>query len=330
MKRNTWIALGAAAVGGALLLRATRRRDTLAGKVVLITGGSRGLGFEVARRCVERGARVAVLSRDAETVKRAAEVLGHGVLPIACDVGDEAGMRRAVTAVTAHFGRVDVLMHVAGRIVVGPEKTMDVADYRTSVDAHLFGAIHGVRAVLPQMRARKDGRIVLISSIGGRMSLPHLVPYSAGKFALVGYGEGLHSELAPEGINVTTVCPGLMRTGSPRNADFKGDHRGEYTWFAVADSLPGISISARTAACRIVDACELRKADLMMMPMGTPLLVFKLLFPEAFAWMFELTNRALPDGTSKRVFKGYDSETDVTRSAITTLTREAEQRNNEV
>ena len=74
--------------------------------------------------------------------------------------------------------------------------------------------------------------------------MPHLLPYSASKFALVGFSEGLRAELAKDGIRVTTVCPGLMRTGSPPNAAFKGRHREEYAWFALSDALPILSISA--------------------------------------------------------------------------------------
>lgn len=98
------------------------------------------------------------------------------------------------------------------------------------------------------MRRQRGGRIVNVSSVGGKIGVPHLLPYTASKFALTGLSEGLRVELKRERILVTTVCPGLMRTGSPRNALFRGKHKREYAWFAIADSLPLLSISAESAA----------------------------------------------------------------------------------
>jgi short-subunit dehydrogenase len=106
------------------------------------------------------------------------------------------------------------------------------------------------------MRRRGFGRIVNIASIGGEAAVPHLVPYCVGKFALVGLSDGLRAELAQEGILVTTVSPGLMRTGSHLKALFKGRHRQEYGWFASAASAPVLSVSAEHAARIIVRACE--------------------------------------------------------------------------
>src|SRR6185503_4123757 len=119
-------------------------------------------------------------------------------------------------------------------------------------------------AVLPEMRARREGRIVNITSIGGKISVPHLLPYSASKFALVGLSEGLRAELAKDGIVVTTICPGLMRTGSPRNATFKGQHRAEYAWFSIGDSLPVTAMSADRAARQILTACKRGEAEVVL------------------------------------------------------------------
>ena len=84
------------------------------------------------------------------------------------------------------------------------------------------------------MRRQRDGRIVNVSSIGGKIGVPHLVPYCASKFALTGLSDSIRGELARHGIYVTTVCPRMMRTGSPFNAWFKGHYREEFTWFAVS------------------------------------------------------------------------------------------------
>src|SRR3978361_1009080 len=99
-------------------------------------------------------------------------------------------------------------------------------------------------------------RIVNIASIGGEISIPHLLPYSVSKFALVALSQGLHTELADRGISVTPVCSGLTRRGSPRNAQFKGQHRKEFAWFAISDAMPVASISSHRAARQIVEACR--------------------------------------------------------------------------
>jgi short-subunit dehydrogenase len=150
-------------------------------------------------------------------------------------------------------------------------------------------------AVLPSMRQKKTGRIVNISSIGGKVSVPHLVPYSASKFALVGLSKGLRAELMKDGIKVTTVCPGLMRTGSPRNADFKGKHRFEYAWFSISDALPLLTVSAENAARQVVQACKRGQAELVISVPAKIAVLFDSLFPETMSQMLALTNRLLPD-----------------------------------
>ena len=169
-----------------------------------------------------------------------------------------------VAAVNNRFGHIDVLVNNAGVIQVGPIEVMTHEDFELAMQAHFWGPLNTILAVLPSMRQRRQGRIVNISSIGGKVSVPHLVPYSASKFALVGLSKGLRAELMKDGIEVTTVCPGLMRTGSPRNADFKGQHRFEYAWFSISDALPLLTVSAENAARQIVHACKRGQAELVI------------------------------------------------------------------
>src|SRR5262249_29078614 len=140
----------------------------------------------------------------------------------------------------------------AGIIQVGPMETMTLADYQEAMRVHYWGPLYTALAVLPQMKQRRAGRIVNITSIGGKVAVPHLLPYVGSKFALVGLSEGLRAELMKDGILVTTVVPGLMRTGSPRNAFFKGQNEAEYAWFKIGDSIPVLTTSAERAARRIV------------------------------------------------------------------------------
>src|SRR5215218_7370804 len=236
--------LAAAGAGAYLAARAVYRKFggyDFEGKTVLITGGSRGLGLVLARGFAAEGANVAICARDPQELERArADLASRGARALAfpCDVTDRAQVKELVEVVTRHFGRIDVLVNNAGVIEVGPLEVMTLEDYEEAMKTHFWGPLYATLAVLPEMRGRRDGRIVNIASIGGKISVPHLLPYSASKFALVGLSEGLHHELAAEGINVTTVCPGLMRTGSPRQADVKGQVRKELAWFSISDALP--------------------------------------------------------------------------------------------
>lgn len=217
---------------------------------MLITGGSRGLGLALARQFAAYGCRLALCARDPAELERARQDLtgqGADVLTVPCDVRDRADVGRLVTDVTQHFGRIDVLVNNAGIIQVGPGANMSVEDFEAALPSDFWGTLYPTLAVLPQMRGRRGGRIVNITSIGGKVSVPHLLPYSCAKFAAVGLSEGLRAELARENISVTTIAPGLMRTGSFGQALFKGRHDQEYAWFSVGDNLPGLSLSAPPA-----------------------------------------------------------------------------------
>src|SRR5215216_1169689 len=224
-------------------------------KTVLITGGSRGLGLVMAREFAREGSRLVLCARDEQELdqaRRDLEKLGTEVMVVPCDVTNRQDVNAMVAAVNDRFGAVDVLVNNAGVIQVGPLEVMTEEDFELAMQAHFWGPLNMILAVLPSMRQRKTGRIVNITSIGGKVAVPHLVPYSASKFALVGLSKGLRAELMKDGISVTTVCPGLMRTGSPRNAEFKGQHRFEYAWFVLGDSLPLISMSAERAAAQVI------------------------------------------------------------------------------
>jgi short-subunit dehydrogenase len=255
MKRS-WMGLTLVAAGAVVAARRrSRRHFDLEGRTALVTGGSRGLGLALARELGASGARVAICGRDGEALSRARARLaedGISVLALECDVADRSSVQHLVGAVTERLGPVEMLVNDAGIIEVGPALSMTIDDYREAMAINFWGTLHTTLEVLPSMTARRTGRIVNITSIGGKIAVPHLLPYSASKFAAVGFSEGLRAELSGSGVKVVTVVPGLMRTGSPRNATFRGKQRAEYAWFSIADSLPGLSISAAEAARRIV------------------------------------------------------------------------------
>jgi NAD(P)-dependent dehydrogenase (short-subunit alcohol dehydrogenase family) len=187
---------------------------------VLIFGGSRGLGLTMARELAVQGARLALAARDQNELTRArAELARHtSVIVLPCDVRRREEVETAVSRTVEYFGGLDVLINDAGVIQVGPLDHVSIEDFEDAMGTHFWGPLYGTCAARPHLRRSDSARIVNISSIGGQVSVPHLLPYSASKFALVGLSEGLHAELAREGILVTTVSPGLMRTGSTYNA----------------------------------------------------------------------------------------------------------------
>jgi NAD(P)-dependent dehydrogenase (short-subunit alcohol dehydrogenase family) len=332
------IAFGAAAGGALMLARATLRRERdfdFRGKIAIVTGGSRGLGLVLGRQLASRGARVVICARDPEELEVARlDIQSHGgdVLAIPCDLAQRDEVKRMVSQVIDEFGRIDVLINNAGTIAVGPIEAMKLDAYQYSMDTIFWSAVHTAYYVVPHMQRQGGGRIVNISSIGGKVGVPHLAPYCAAKFAVTGWSRALRGELMKDGIVVTTICPGLMRTGSPRNAEFKGQHQAEYAWFKIGDSLPFLSMSAEHAASRILAAAQQGEVEVVLGLPAKVAVVVDQLFPEISGDLAVLAGRLLPAmggiGTESR--RGAESESSASRNILTQSTDRAAERNNEV
>lgn len=327
-----WLAAGAIAYLGRQAVRQRRETD-LAGRVVLITGGSRGLGLVLAREFAREGCRLVICARDEVELEGARKDLrdrGAEVLAEHCDVADREQVERLIERATSHFGGIDVLVNNAGIIQVGPLESMAVEDFERALAVNFWGSVYTVFALLPQMRERGSGRIVNITSIGGKVAVPHLLPYDCAKFALVGFSEGLRAELAKDGITVTTVVPGLMRTGSPPNALFKGDREKEFTWFSVGDATPLTAMSAERAARRILQATKRGEAEVTLGWQAKLLRLTHDLFPGATADLLGWVNRALPEGGAETgEARGMELATAVSPSPLTALMNQAARENNE-
>lgn len=337
-RRSDRMQLAAATALGAVwvarLLR-TGEGYRLRDKVVLITGGSRGLGLALARETGARGARLAICGRDPESLERARASLaraGAKVVAIPCDVTDRGSVQNLVDQVSRGLGPVDVLINNAGVIEVGPAETMSVADYEEALATNFWGMLYPTLAVLPDMRKRRAGRIVNITSIGGKLGIPHLLPYSASKFAAVGFSQGLRAEVAAEGIKVVTVVPGLMRTGSPRNAIFRGQHRAEYAWFSISDSLPGLSISVEDAARRIVKAFRRGDAEVLFPAVAKVAAVANAVAPGVTANVLGLVDRLLPGASTgdRSRHTGAESQSWISPSWLTQLGDRAARKYNQL
>lgn len=328
----------AAGLGALIGIRASLRRKRkmdLTGKTVLLTGGSRGLGLVLARQLVEQGVKLAICARNADELEQArAELAGLGgdVLAVPCDVTNEQEVMALAATVRAHFGPVDILINNAGVIQVGPMESMTLFEYEEAMKTHFYAPLYTTLALAPEMQQRRQGRIVNISSIGGKISLPHQIPYSASKYALVGLSEGLRAELKKDNVFVTTVCPWLTRTGSPRNVIVKGQNKKEYAWFSIVDSLPLFTMSAESAAAKIIEAIIYGDAELVLSIAGKVFVGFHGLFPNLASDVMAQINEFLPapGGIGTERTRGYASESSLSPSLLTALTEKAAWKNNEI
>jgi short-subunit dehydrogenase len=266
-------------------------------KAVLITGGSRGLGLEIARQVCQYGGRVGILARSPEELAEAKTELdriGGETLTIQCDLFDGSQIQSAIQQMLQRFGRIDVLVNNAGIIEVGPIDHMKMADFDRAMRVHLWAPVILTMQVIPHLRANGGGRIVNISSIGGKMAVPHMVPYCTSKFALTGFSDSIRSEVARDKIYITTVTPGLMRTGSHVFAKFKGDHSAEYAWFSFASHTPIISISVERAAAKILNAARRGRSTLIYPWPAYLAIAGNAVFPNLTAFLMKLVNRCFP------------------------------------
>jgi NAD(P)-dependent dehydrogenase (short-subunit alcohol dehydrogenase family) len=293
-------------------------------------------GLVLARELAAEDPRLVIAARNADELERARQDLerhGARVTTEVCDIREREDVDRAISGIVARQGGIDVLINDAGIIQVGPIDHMTLSDFENAMATHFWGPLYTIRAALPHLRQSPTARIVNISSIGGKIAVPHLVPYCASKFALTGLSEGLRAELAKDGIRVTTVCPGLMRTGSTYNAWFKGNHRHEFAWFHIADSLPGLSIDARRAAHQIVEACRYGEPELIITLPAKLAVVVNATFPGFLSAAMTVANRALPgpdaeSGAQSR--SGWQSVSRLAPSRVTQQSDRATVENNQV
>jgi len=269
----------------------------LRGRVVVISGGSRGLGLVLARYVCARGGNVALIARDPEELARAkADLAPHGnvVLTIECDLLDSEQIRSAVRRIIDRFGKIDILVNNAGIIEVGPLEHMRPEDFDRAMRLHFWAPLELISQIVPEMRIWGGGRIVNISSIGGKIAVPHMASYSASKFALTGLSDAVRAELARDNIHVTTVAPGMMRTGSHVNAKFKGKHDKEFAWFAASAGAPLLSMNANRAARKILAACRRGQPSLILTFAARAAILGNALFPNLTGYAMKFANRLLP------------------------------------
>ncbi|MFF1673966.1 SDR family NAD(P)-dependent oxidoreductase [Nocardiopsis flavescens] len=314
-----WAAAGAALGVGAAVVVPEPRTTRLTGRVALVTGGSRGLGLRLAREFGERGASVVVCARDGEELERAAADLeGRGVRvrTVRCDVTEPGAPEQLVREAVAAFGHLDFVVNNAGIIRVAPYEVLEEEDFREAMETMFWAPLRVARAALGPL-AETGGSLVNITSIGGRLSVPHLLPYSCAKFAEVALSEGLGAEVARRGVRVTTVVPGLMRTGSQRAAVFAGNAEREYSWFALGAGLPLVSVDAGRAARRIVEAAARGRSHLVLTPLAVAVLAARGLCPSLVQGAMRVMAGALPRPSAQpREKRGAAADTGLVNGAV--------------
>jgi NAD(P)-dependent dehydrogenase (short-subunit alcohol dehydrogenase family) len=309
----------AGAIAGGTILTALAVRKLTAkpvpdGAVVVITGGSRGLGFAIASRFAKGHVRLVLAARDRDELERAqASLLSrHPHLSpddfylVAADLMSTPECDRLIAEAIARFGRVDVLVNNAGIIGVGPLEAQTPERFEDAMRLMFFAGLYTTWSALPHMLRQQPltgairARIVNISSIGGKIAVPHMLPYTAAKFAMTGFSEGLHAELRHKGVRVTTVCPGLMRTGGEDHAHFYGDADAEAKWFKFMAKTPGISTSVEHAANVIYRAVSHGCAEVTITPQAMLAARFGGLCPESLQLANALANRYLLPSAPQR------------------------------
>ncbi|WP_234462410.1 SDR family NAD(P)-dependent oxidoreductase [Adhaeribacter terrigena] len=329
-----WLGAGA---GALLALRAVTKKInaySFQGKVVIITGGSRGIGLAIARILAEEGARLAICARTAHQLKTASEALtdlGAEVLAVPCDLTDRKQAEAFIQRVKTHYGQVDVLINNAGIIQAGPLEAMALPDFENAMSTHFWAPLYTMLSVIPEMKARGTGRIVNIASVGGKVSVPHIVPYSASKFALVGLSRGFRHELKKDGIKVTTINPGLTRSGSNVNILVKGQAEKEYAWFTTMGSSLLTSSSVENTARQIVEACRYGEAEIVTNLPARLLILANDLFPELTSDILSLSSQyILPDPSDNKSEKtGLESDSKLVPEHLRKRSFKAALENNE-
>jgi len=330
--------LTAGAMAGAAALTALRTQDDLRGEVAVVTGASRGLGLLLARELARQGCALIICARDPAALGRAAVQLrddGADVAAVACDVTSQDAPARLVRAALDRHGRLDIVLSNAGIIQVGPVQAASPEHFESALDVMALAPARLALAALPVMQAQRHGRIVTIASIGGKLGVPHLLPYSTAKFAAIGFSEGLRAELGRGPVTVTTVVPGLMRTGSHLQARFTGQAEKEFTWFGLGASLPLISMDAERAARQIVAAVRERRAEVILTPAGQVVSRVAGLAPGLTSELLHLVQQfalPAPGGTGGEDTAGQDLDPAFSRKAfdrLTALGRAAASRFNE-
>lgn len=256
-------------------------RRTLRNKVVVITGGSSGIGLDAARRFAAHGAHVVLAARNRERLERAkaqVESVGAKVLAVPTDVALREQVQRLLDATLEHFGRADIWINNAGYGMVAWVEETTPEEMRAIWEVNFMGVLHGCQVALQQMRRQESGHIINISSLAGRFALPLNSAYAATKHAVNALGQSLARELEGTGIRVSTIMPGLTETPFFKASVRKVPERGKSIVRAAPVGVVGEAIVR----------CALRPRELIVL---APLGRWSLVLAEAFPFLYRAVAR---------------------------------------
>jgi short-subunit dehydrogenase len=246
----------------------------IAGKVVVVTGASMGIGEAIAKIFVDHQASVVLLSRDSGRVDAARARIGRTerTMAMTCDVRHREEIDRAIGLALHHFQRIDIWVNNAGHGLLDSVSQMEISACREMFDTNFFGAVMAMQAVVPVLREQGGGTIINISSVAGHIPLPFHAAYSATKFALNAIGKAARIELKKDGIHVLTVCPGYVRTPFSQNAV-----RGNELQRVRPESVKGIT-AERVARATLQGYLKQKREVIVPWTMHVPVKVYQL-FP---------------------------------------------------
>lgn len=261
---------------------------------VVITGASQGIGKETALLFARNGYNVVLAARHADRLEALAHELNtfnHPALAVPTDVKDPQQVQALVERAIAHFGSIDVLVNNAGIYISGPVEEFTLDDWHQTLDTNLWGYIHTIHALLPHFVERGSGTIVNVGSIGGKISVPYLAPYTTSKFAITGLTQALHSELQPKGIHVCGIYPNIIKSDFLERAIFRGktpeDAQARYQQVAQLLGTPIVEKPADVAKA-IWDAVEHKREEVVVGSANLSIVSNKL-FPGVMQWLFRKT-----------------------------------------
>ena len=324
------LVLAAGALGLAVTSR-YRSRYNFENKVVVVTGGSRGLGLVLARELASRGASLGLMARDAIELARARRTIDSDSLVqlLPADVTDAAQVERAFSTMIRRFGRIDVVINNAGQILSAPFDDTTTEDFKALLDVHFWGTLNVSRAALPHLARHGDGRIINICSIGARVPVPHLSAYCASKYAQAGLSAVMAQELRAKGIRVTTVLPGLMRTGSHLQAWFKGERPTEFALFSLIGGAPGTSMSAERAARLILAAAARGQSDAVIPFTYRQIAKLAAIAPNITNASLAAVNAAMPGPGTQFAAQGKHMELPALVKSVASMNERAADKNNQ-
>jgi short-subunit dehydrogenase len=271
----------------------------LAGKVVVITGGSMGIGEAIAKIFADHGANLVLLSRDAGRAEAARGRIGHSerTLALSCDVRHREELDRVLSLTLHHFDRIDVWVNNAGQGLRDSVAQMGMDACHDMFETNFFGAVAAMQAVIPIMKQQRSGTIINISSVAGHLPVPFIAAYSASKFALNAIGKAAAVELKASGVHVMTVCPGYVQTDFSANA-IKGREAGNVR------STSDRGITAQRVARAVLDGYAKQKREVIVPWTMHPVIKLYQLFPAVVEW-----------GMAKRIGESRAEAQKVERSA---------------